>query len=163
MSFPTNIFLHIKHKNKIGQNNRNHTHAHISMTQLRPLGDAIYLSDRPAWRHTNTQSPNYRSQQTVQSRWAWTPGSNALKYFQSETVGCLVNFYFFDNMAQILWAASCILTKILAENLAKREDHRAHMRLSAGQWCKQDQILKTKTKTKTTGNKQRHYVHLTLK
>jgi len=55
-----------------------YTRTHINQTQLRPLGDAINLSDRPAWRHTSTQSPNYRSQQTVQSRWAWTPGPNAL-------------------------------------------------------------------------------------
>ena len=30
-------------------------------------------------------------------------------------------------------------------------------------WCKQDQILKTKIKTKTTGSKQRHLADLTFK
>jgi len=31
------------------------------------------------------------------------------------------------------------------------------------QWCKQDQILKTKSKTKTTGSKHRHLADLTFK
>ena len=30
-------------------------------------------------------------------------------------------------------------------------------------WCKQDQILNTKTRTKTSGSKQRHFVDLTFK
>jgi len=33
---------------------------------------------------------------------------------------------------------------------------------AARQWCKQDQILKTKTKIKTTGSKQRHLTNLTF-
>ena len=34
---------------------------------------------------------------------------------------------------------------------------------SQNQWCKQDQILKTNTKTKTTGSTQRHLADLTFK
>ena len=38
-----------------------------------------------------------------------------------------------------------------------------HLACKKNQWCKQDQILKTKTKSKTTESKQRHLADLTCK
>ena len=47
--FRTNVFLHMKHKNKIGQNNNKKvTHTHVSHTLLLLLETrSILLSDRP--------------------------------------------------------------------------------------------------------------------